>query len=106
MQEVTPVVFRKFRDDGEIIALFPYDTGNRIGMCSSYMRVGQHGDADYSIVINETHPARPEEYADLKTELENYGPPEAHYNLAILTKWSFKRHCQEFHKEQKRRNRI
>jgi hypothetical protein len=87
----TIVVFRKWpvseklsgsrlhrdRISGGIIALFPRVPGSP-GFCSSYEHIGQHGDADYSGVVSITVPATPEEYADLKRELE--GPP---YNYIL-----------------------
>ncbi len=88
MNPVTVVVFRKWRN-GDIIALFPYEVA--VGYyCNSYMHIGQHGAADYHGVLKITKPAKPEEYKDLKRELENYGPPEAHYNLKVLKRASRK----------------
>lgn len=66
----TVVVFRKWRDTGEVIALFPQIDGGR-GLCSSFEHVGQHGGADYDGVISRTDPATEDEYADLKKELES-----------------------------------
>ncbi len=63
------VVFRVWHT-GSVIALFPQiDEGH--GLCSSYEHVGQHGTADYNHCIASTRPAKPEEYADLKRELES-----------------------------------
>lgn len=67
------VIFRKFKDDGEIIALFPEEPGTTDPMaCSSYMHVGQHGAASEG-VVDATCPAREEEYADLLAELGQIG---------------------------------
>lgn len=66
----TSVVFRKFKDDGQIIAYFPgtYDRGN----ITTYMHQGQHGEgapyADYNTVL-----ATEAEYAELKAELVSQG---------------------------------
>lgn len=69
--EETPVIFRKW-NDGSIIALFPADPGtNHAYTCSSYEHVGQHGAAEPVGVIRRTRPATPQEYADLKRELES-----------------------------------
>ena len=72
------VIFRRF-PDGDIIALFPYLPAECLDAwpCQSYMHVGQHGAADPRIVY-DTRPARPHEYAALKTELEQIG-----YRLAV-----------------------
>ena len=78
--EKTKVVFRKWKNEGDIIALFPeIDQGP--GCCLSYMHVGQHGEADYDHVIKKTIPANKEEYADLEKELSFVG-----YNLNVRLK--------------------
>jgi predicted nucleotidyltransferase len=76
---VTKVVFRTFKNK-EVVALFPEQL--EIDYCiGSYMRIGQHCHADYDTVIQRTKPSKPEEYADLKNELESIG-----YNLRIMQK--------------------
>lgn len=50
-------------------------------MTLSYMHIGQHGDADYQGVVSSTKLAKPEEYADLKKELESIG-----YDLLVRQK--------------------
>ncbi len=70
---MTPVIFRTFRD-GDVIALFPTIPSDNEGHnCSSYMHVGQHGDANYSALLPITRLATPNEYVDLQTELINIG---------------------------------
>ena len=72
-EEETVVVFRRWpaKEGGDVIALFPeIDEGNYC--CASYMHIGGHSGARYGLVINATRPATPEEYADLKAELEAY----------------------------------
>lgn len=76
MSEDTPVVviFRKWpkSEGGDVIALFPYeDEGNYF--CLSYQHVGQHGGADYRGVVASTKLATPDEYDDIKLELERIG---------------------------------
>ena len=72
MKNITPVIFRKFKD-GEIIALFPTLPGDWLMCtCLSYLHVGQHGPADLGI-IRDTSPAAPEEYKDLLAELVSIG---------------------------------
>lgn len=83
--ETTLVIFRKWKEDGSIIALFPGlndETGyaNR-GMCMSYMHIGQHGEADYEHVIRMTVPAEDTEYEDLYEELLGLG-----YDLKVVKK--------------------
>lgn len=80
----TKVVFRKW-PEGDILALFPeIDEGNY--KCSSYMHIGQHSGADYTGCIQSTKAAIPEEYADLKRELEGLG-----YDLDVKRKYIAKR---------------
>ncbi|BBL00444.1 hypothetical protein A3BBH6_06800 [Alistipes onderdonkii subsp. vulgaris] len=74
---MTKVVFRKWKD-GEVIALFPDDTNPYAGTVTSYMHIGQHGDADYGHVIAATHPARPSEYHGLLAELITIGYADLH----------------------------
>lgn len=71
--EKIKVVFRVDRE-GNIFALFPElsaDIGERY--CVSYQQVGQHGGADYSHCIHTSRPAKPEESALLREELETIG---------------------------------
>lgn len=82
MKEKTVVIFRVWRKEGTVIALFPDIDGD--GHCSSYKHVGQHSPADrfspadYKLVVSKTRLATPEEYADLFKELDHAG-----YNLAV-----------------------
>lgn len=76
----TVVVFRKWKDGGDIIALFPYeyDEPRANYNCLSYEHVGQHSDAWYEHVIKVTVPASELEYNDLLEELTSIG-----YNLIV-----------------------
>jgi hypothetical protein len=67
----TKVIFRKFKN-GDIIALFPEEVGVLHSYCCTcYEHVGQHGSADYTHIVHMTKLAVPEEYANLKNELES-----------------------------------
>jgi hypothetical protein len=78
-KEKTVVIFRRFKNDSTIIALFPYIKWNSSSTyCSSYMHVGQHGEADYVGLLDNTVLAKPSEYKALKKELESIG-----YNLIV-----------------------
>jgi hypothetical protein len=69
--KVTAVIFRKWRDTGNVVAIFPAIPGDVQGRyCQMYEHVGQHGDGDYLLVVGRTVLATPAEYADLKRELE------------------------------------
>ncbi len=70
--ETLKVVFRTFKKSGEVIALFPelpwrHDTDWFI---TSYMHIGQHGEAARDIV-QVTRLSTPEEYAPLLKEYES-----------------------------------
>ena len=74
MSSMTKVVFRKFKDDGEIIALFPEQRYNHIGYSiNSYMHLGQHGAAEYDHVIATSYPTKEYEYQPLLAELKSIG---------------------------------
>jgi hypothetical protein len=72
-EPLTKVIFRAFKRDGEVIALFPEIPADCIGFhCESYMHTGQHGGA-YPGVITGTRLATPDEKAPLMRELESIG---------------------------------
>jgi hypothetical protein len=82
------VVFRKWRDCGTIIAMFPELPSDLQGWyCDAYEHVGQHGGADFHGVIQHSIPARPDEYADLAEELTRIG-----YNLRPIKRASWRHH--------------
>lgn len=67
------VIFRKFKQCGDIIALFPEQVNKTNLTIGSYMHVGQHSDADCTGVITATTPAKESEYAELLAELRSIG---------------------------------
>jgi len=85
--EKTKVIFKKFKDDQTILAIFPELPGTwRFWEdCMSYAHLGQHGDC--SIGCRNLPSATPEEYHNLKLELESIG-----YNLDIKKRFSQKMH--------------
>lgn len=88
----TDVVFRKFTDGGETIALFPYIKENNAGNCLSYMHVGQHGGADYMGLLDITNPATENEYAPLFTELTIL----VGYNLNVIKRVNYEKRAKAF----------
>lgn len=82
-EPITKVVFRKWPDTGDVIALFPEVEEYR-GACGSYMTVGQHSAADYYHVIRKTVAATEAEYGPVKRELESrpFG-----YRFRVLKRW-------------------
>jgi hypothetical protein len=72
-EEKTKVVFRKW-SNGDIIAMFPeIPYGMLRRYCVSYEHVGQHGATSPDTLTLLTTKPRPEEYAELKAELERIG---------------------------------
>ena len=85
---VTLVVLRRWRNTGDLIALFPALPADYQGLfVDSYMHVGQHAAADYHGVVLATTPASQEEAADLIRELERIG-----YRLKPIKRASRKQH--------------
>lgn len=81
--ELTKVVFRKWKDNGSIIAFFPEERFTHARYtCMSYEHIGQHGEASYSGLLSLTKLAKPNEYKALKRELEGLG-----YNLKVIKKY-------------------
>ena len=82
------VIFRQWKIGCEIIALFPEIACDTTGYnCQSYMRVGQHGAASPSIVVNDTKPAVLEDGSvkSLIRELTDLG-----YDLKIIKRFRYK----------------
>lgn len=78
----TKVIFRKFKDSGDIIALMPEMAGNMdVVTCMCYQHIGQHGTAWLLDVMEMSKPAKPEEYIPLYNELTARG-----YNIRIAHK--------------------
>lgn len=69
---MTKVIFRKWKDNGDIIAFFPDVDWGR-GLIGSYMLLDQHAGTSYQQCLRDTVPASPEEYADLLAELKQIG---------------------------------
>ncbi len=82
------VVFRKWKDSGEVIALFPELPSDLYGCyCDSYEHFGQHAAADYCGVICHTTLAVRSEYRRLANELRRFG-----YRLKPLKRASARHH--------------
>lgn len=79
----TKVIFRTFKDSGDVIALFPLIPATRNGWeCMSYQHIGQHGAACPHIVRGITRLSTPNEIAPLKLELEFIG-----YDLELIKRF-------------------
>lgn len=75
------VVFRKWKSNGGIIALFPDLPFDNRGNITSYEHVGQHGAASTILFGAYTVAAKPREYAELLRELKQIG-----YSLRVVTR--------------------
>ena len=82
------VVFRRWKDCGTIIALFPEIPADIFGyFCEAYETVGQHGGADFHGVIQATVPVELHEAEDLAEELTRIG-----YNLRPIKRALYTHH--------------
>jgi len=87
MQE-TLVIFRRWKDTGDLIALFPAMPSDVYGyFCEAYETVGQHGVADYFGVVQATRPVSTEEAEPLAEELKRIG-----YRLRPIKRASYRMH--------------
>lgn len=68
-------------DESEVIAIFPDLKANMDGDPLCFQHIGQHGACDPDFVKGNARPATPEEYADMKRELE---APPYRYNLKVV----------------------
>jgi hypothetical protein len=86
----TIVVFRRWKDCGDVIALFPELPADHNGYyCDAYEHVGQHGGADYYGVIRATEPVSRSAAASLMHELTLIG-----YRLLVKERASRQMHEQ------------
>jgi hypothetical protein len=84
--EAVVVIFRVTRNaPDDVYALFPEMDGGR-RFCMAYQHVGQHSTADYFGCIQSSRPAKAQQYAPLKRELERIG-----YKLKIRKRYMRRR---------------
>ena len=87
------VLFRRWKDTGDVIALFPEFPPDIDGpYCVSYEHVGPHGAANFHGVVRRTLPLTSTEYAGLAEELTRIG-----YDLKPILRASYR------NQEQRRR---
>ena len=88
MSQTDVVVFRRWRDTGGVIALFPELPADLDGdHCDAYEHIGQHGGADYHGVIQQTIPCSLNDAAAVAAELRTIG-----YKLRPLKRASHVHH--------------
>ena len=71
-KHITPVIFR-VEKDGTILAVFPYESHKDGYLVQCYTHIGQHCECVYHYLMYDTKPATPEQYVELKAELEGLG---------------------------------
>ena len=87
---MTPIIFRKFNEGGDVLALFPtLDAGN--GHCTSYQHIGQHSGADYDGCLEITEQATVIEYASLLQELKFIG-----YDDLRIFEYNIQELCRDY----------
>jgi hypothetical protein len=94
MEEKVEVLFRydTTKDfKGTIFAVFPYDIADHDGNVTTYQHIGQHSAGDYNHCLQTSRQATPEEYQDLKKELESIG-----YELNIIKKRNYDKYLCQF----------
>lgn len=98
---MTEVIYRKYKN-GDIIALFPYEMHDYKYNCVSYMRLGQHGEADYNGVVRSTKPATFNEFESLHRELVGQG----YDSLKVITRVNRDKVTQAIHNQWKRNDDL
>lgn len=87
--ENIPVIFRKDKETGEVVAVFPtlfYYGKARWTEVWCYTHSTQHGEINYYYYQMGTKPATENEYKPLLKELEGRG----YTNLKVYKKWLFR----------------
>lgn len=80
LSDPVKVLFRRDRENGEVIAVFPYLAGtNDPYTCTIYVHNGQHSSAPLHAMINTTDPCASPLTDDLHKELVRIG-----YNLTVV----------------------
>ena len=95
----TEVVFRVDKAGafkGTVFAMLPHECADRQGNVTCYEHVGQHHSANYSGCIAKSRPATPEEYKDLKKEMENQG-----YDLVVIKKQNYDKYLKSYYEVRK-----
>ena len=99
----TEVIFRQFKDDNSIIALFPYEIETYCGLVNSYMHIGQHGTADIAII----HDTKPVNKFDNKETFELFNELTyiVGYNLIVKKKINYRKFSRKLTEFRKKYNK-
>lgn len=96
----TDIVFRVDKTKGfkgTVFALFPHEVSTLDGLVTCYQHVGQHSSAEYAYCISRSRPATPEEYKDLKEELESIG-----YDVNVVKKQNYDKYLKSYYEVRKK----
>lgn len=78
----TIVIFRRWKDTGDVVAIFPEIPSDRQGYyCQMFVHHGQHGGGDCQGVVGRTTPAKGPDVRELARELRGRG-----YRLTVRHK--------------------
>ena len=91
----TDVIFRvdtKLEPKGTIFALMPHQCCDHEGHIDTYQHVGQHSTANYRYCVSISRLATPEEYKDLKEEMESLG-----YDLRVIKKQNRDKYLKSYY---------
>ena len=87
------VVFRRWKDSGEVVAVFPEIPADAEGrQCVTYQCSVEYGAAEYFTLMRATTPAEPEEHADLAHELASLG-----YHVEPIWRARLQHHRRRLH---------
>lgn len=95
----TDVIFRVVTIQGitEVTAFLPHDVNSLAGDVTCYAHIGQHSSANYNYCVSKSRLATPEEYEDLKKEMETlFG-----YNFNVIKKQNRKKYLKNYYEVRK-----
>ena len=98
-KQVLEIQFRKLKEDGSIIAVFPYEIENQFNV-TCYQHLGQHSSASWDINMF-TKFATPLEYSDLLKELQ--GIYSDTHVLKVITKRIHSKYLKAYNASIKKR---
>jgi len=88
----TEVIFREYKKNGIVFALFPYIIADLTGSVLSYEHLGQHDSADYDHCIKISKPAK--DFQNLKAELISVG----YTDLKVIKKRNYNKYLENYYK--------
>lgn len=92
-EPITKVVLRRWKQTGDVFALFPELAADLHGHCDSYEEIGGHGAADYFYCLEASKPIKNYRY-DLAARAIISQLTRIGYNLKRIQRTSHKIHTQ------------